>query len=185
MSFAKPGAVLPGAAPSHLPHRATAMDDPRTSDICDQYGATVRILAPLLRSFGGRGSCQGPAATLKVFEDNALIRATLEQPGNGAVLVVDGGGSLRCALVGDQLARLVIDNGWAGILVWGCIRDSAEIATMPVYVSALATHPLRSVRCGIGERDVPVTFGGVRFAPGDYLYADEDGILVAEHALPL
>ena len=159
------------------------MTEPRTSDICDVHAADVRILAPLLRSFGGRTSCHGPVSTLKVFEDNALIRATLEQPGSGAVLVVDGGGSLRCALVGDQLAKLAIANDWAGVIVWGCIRDSEEIGNLPVFVSALATHPLRSGRRGIGERDVAVTFGGVRFMPGDYLYADADGILVADKAI--
>ncbi len=161
------------------------MTEPRTSDICDLHAPQLRILAPLLHSFGGRASCHGPVSTLKVFEDNALIRATLEQPGGGSVLVVDGGGSLRCALVGDQLAKLAIANDWAGVILWGCIRDSEEIGNLPVFVSALATHPLRSVKHGTGERDVAVTFGGVRFMPGDYLYADADGILVADRALDL
>lgn len=159
------------------------MNETRTSDLCDTHAPELRILAPLLRSFGGRNACQGPVTTLKVLEDNALVRATLEQPGGGSVLVVDGGGSLRCALVGDQLAQLAIANDWAGVVVWGCIRDSEQIARMPVFVSALATHPLRSVRRGAGERDVAITFGGVRFSPGDYLYADPDGIVVAERPL--
>ncbi len=161
------------------------MNEPRTSDICDVHAADVRILAPLLRSFGGHTACHGPVSTLKVFEDNELIRATLEQPGGGSVLVVDGGGSLRCALVGDQLAKLAIANNWAGVIVWGCIRDCEEIGNLPMFVSALATHPLRSVKGGTGVRDVTVTFGGVRFAPGDYLYADPDGILVADQPFDL
>lgn len=161
------------------------MTEPRTSDICDVHAAQVRILAPLLRSFGGRTACHGPVSTLKVFEDNALIRATLEQPGGGSVLVVDGGGSLRCALVGDQLAKLAIANNWAGVIVWGSIRDCEEIGNLPMFVGALATHPLRSAKRDGGERDVAVTFGGVRFLPGDYLYADADGILVADRALDL
>lgn len=151
----------------------------KTTDLCDAHGDRLRILQPILRSFGGHPACSGAVRTLKVHEDNALVRATLSGPGDGAVLVVDGGGSLRCALVGDQIAQLAVDNGWRGIVVWGCIRDSVQVATMPVSVFALGTHPLRSVKKGTGERDVPVTFGGVTFRPGDFLYADEDGIVVS------
>lgn len=155
----------------------------KTSDLCDVHGASLRVLDPILRSFGGRTVCAGPIRTVKVFEDNALVRATLSSPGNGAVLVVDGGGSLRRALVGDQLAQLAVDNHWAGILVWGCIRDSAQVATMPVAVFALATQPMRANRIGVGDVDATVTFGGVTFRPGDMVYADEDGIVVASAPL--
>jgi regulator of ribonuclease activity A len=154
-----------------------------TADLCDAHAGTVSVLEPMLGSFGGRARCTGPVRTVKVFEDNALVRATLGTPGDGAVLVVDGGGSRRCALVGDQLATLAIDNGWAGLVVWGCIRDSAVIGAMPIAVFALATHPLRSARKGTGDRDVAVSFGGVTFAPGNVLYADDDGIVVASRAL--
>jgi len=151
----------------------------KTADLCDAHADRLRILQPILRGFGGRAACTGPIRTLKVFEDNALVRAFLSEPGEGTVLVIDGGGSLRCALVGDQLAQLAVDNGWSGIILWGCIRDSAQVSTMPVGVFALATHPLRSARKGVGERDVPVTFGGVTFSPGHHVYADEDGIVVS------
>lgn len=155
----------------------------KTTDLCDEHGETLRVLEPMFASFGGNTSCAGPVRTLRVFEDNALVRVTLTEPGKGAVLVVDGGGSLRCALLGDQLAQLAVDNGWSGVVVWGCIRDSAQVETMPVAVFALATHPRRPAKQGIGERDVPVTFGGHTLRPGDYLYADEDGIVVAPQRL--
>ncbi len=143
----------------------------------------VRIVAPMFRSFGQRSSFAGPITTLKLFEDNSLVRKALESPGNGRVLVIDGGGSQRCALVGDQLAQMGVKNGWAGIVVYGCIRDSRPIAEMDIGVLALATHPLKSIKRGIGESDVPVSFGGVSFVPGQYLYADEDGVIVADTAL--
>jgi len=155
----------------------------KTADLCDAHADRLRVLQPILRSFGARAACDGPIRTLKVFEDNALVRAVLSGPGEGAVLVIDGGGSLRCALVGDQLAQLAVDNGWGGIILWGCIRDSAQVSTMPVGVFALATHPLRSARKGVGDRDVPVTFGGVTFSPCDHVYADEDGIVVSSTRL--
>ena len=144
---------------------------------------SLRVLEPLLGSYGGRPAFHGAIATLKLFEDNSLVRKALESPGNGRVLVVDGGGSLRCALVGDQLAQLGVKNGWAGIVVWGCIRDSRAIGQMDIGVFALATHPQKSVKRGAGEADVPVSFGGVNFLPGQHLYADEDGVIVAESAL--
>lgn len=157
--------------------------DIQTADLCDANEGKVRIVAPMFRSYGGRRAFAGPITTLKVFEDNSLVRATLETSGNGRVLVVDGGGSLRCALVGDQLAVLAVNNGWAGILVYGCIRDSRAIGAMDVGVFALSTHPLKSVKRGVGEADIVVTFGGVSFAPGEYLYADDDGVVVAATAL--
>jgi regulator of ribonuclease activity A len=155
----------------------------QTADLCDAHEGRTRVLAPMFRSFGGRRAFGGAIATLKVFEDNSLVRSALEGPGQGRVLVVDGGGSQRCALVGDQLALLGVKNGWSGVIVYGCIRDSRPIGEMDLGVFALATHPLKSIKKGVGDMDVPVTFGGVTFVPGHYVYADEDGVIVSD--LPL
>jgi len=157
--------------------------DFQTTDLCDANEGKVRAVAPMFRSFGGRTRFAGPIRTLKVFEDNSLVRSTLETAGNGAVLVVDGGGSMRCAMVGDQLALLGVKNNWAGIVVYGCIRDSGPIAGMDIGVFALGTHPMKSVKKGAGDADIPVTFGGVTFTPGEYIYADEDGVIVSANAL--
>lgn len=154
-----------------------------TADLCDQYPDEVQVAAPLFTSYGGMRAFGGKIVTVKVFEDNVLVRAALAEPGQGQVLVVDGGGSLRCALVGDQLAQLAQTNGWAGILVYGCIRDAAAIAGIAIGVKALNTHPLKSVKRGEGQRDLPVTFAAVTFQPGHYLYADDDGVIVAPHPL--
>ncbi len=161
-----------------------------TADLCDQYedqvrAGKVRILEPMLNSYGGRTVFHGLVATLKLYEDNSLVRKTLESPGNGRVLVIDGGGSLRCALVGDQLAQLGAANGWAGIVVYGCIRDSHAIGEMDIGVLALDTHPLKSIKRNVGESDINVTFGGVSFVPSHYLYADEDGVLVSTDKLSM
>ncbi len=156
-----------------------------TADLCDAYADRVQVFEPLLSNFGGASQFYGRAVTLKVFEDNSLVRAALETPGHGQVLVIDGGGSLRCALVGDQLAELAVRNGWAGLLVHGCIRDSAAMADMPISVQALGTHPLKSIKRGEGQRDIPVQMAGVVIPPGAWVYADDDGILVAATALPL
>lgn len=154
-----------------------------TTDLCDANEGKFRVVAPLFRSYGGRKAFCGPIATLKLFEDNGLVRTALESPGNGRVLVVNGGGSLRRALVGDQLAALGVKNGWSGIVVYGCIRDSRAIGDMDIGVFALATHPQKTAKKNQGDRDIAVTFGGVTFAPGEWLYADEDGIIVS--SLPL
>ena len=153
-----------------------------TADLCDA-DADIQVCAPLFRDFGGRSDFHGPIATLKVFEDNALVRSTLESPGDGRVLVVDGGGSLRCALVGGLLAELAVRNGWAGLLVFGCVRDVRELAAQPLGVRALAPHPRKSLK-GLhgGEAGGTVEFAGVRFAPGAWLYADLDGIVVSARA---
>jgi regulator of ribonuclease activity A len=154
-----------------------------TTDLCDEFGAEVRVAEPLFRDWGGALSFAGPIETLRVFEDNALVRAALETPGRGRVLVVDGGGSLRRALVGGNLAALAHRNGWSGIVVHGCIRDTAEVAGTPLGVKALNTIPRKSATAGAGERDVPVTFAGVTFVPGAHLYADRDGIVVSDRDL--
>lgn len=154
-----------------------------TTDLCDAHEGKVRVAAPIFRSFGGKAAFCGPIATLKLFEDNGLVRQTLDTPGNGRVLVVDGGGSLRRALLGDQLAALAVKNGWAGVVVWGCIRDSKAIGAMDLGVFALATIPLKTVKKNLGEAEVTVSFAGIDFAPGEWLYADEDGLIVSAERL--
>jgi len=159
-----------------------------TADLLDAHEdqlrlGLLRVVAPMFKSFGRRPSFHGPISTLKVFEDNSLVRKAVEQAGNGRVLVIDGGGSMRCALVGDQLAQLAANNGWAGVIVYGCIRDARAIAGMEIGIFALGTHPLKTVKRNTGEVDIPVTFGAVSFVPGQQLYADEDGIIVSVAAL--
>lgn len=156
----------------------------KTADLYDDYMDEVQVAAPIFRDFGGEVAFHGRIATVKLHEDNSLVRQTLREAGNGRVLVIDGGGSLRCALVGDRLAQLAIDNAWAGLVVYGCIRDSADIGAMPIGVKALAAMPRKSVKRGAGVADIPVRFADVTFTPGHYLYADADGILVAAQALP-
>lgn len=156
---------------------------PATADLYDNHGESLRVLAPIFRDFGGLRTFAGPVVTLKVFEDNSLVRAALEEPGQGRVLVVDGGGSLRCALVGDNLAALGHKNGWAGIVVYGCIRDAAPIGAIAIGVKAIATNPRKSVKKGEGERDVTLRFAEAVIAPGDYLYADIDGVVLADKQL--
>jgi regulator of ribonuclease activity A len=155
----------------------------KTADLCDQFAAAVQVAEPLFRDYGGIKTFGGPIITVKVFEDNTLVRTLLETEGQGRVLVVDGGGSLRCALVGDRLAQLAGDNGWAGLVVNGCIRDSVEIAQIAVGLKALNTHPQKSRKGGSGEQNTPVQFAGVIFTPGHYLYADPDGLIVTERSL--
>lgn len=159
-----------------------------TTDICDDHGhlledGRLAVLPPLFRHFGKHVRFFGCVTTLKVFEDNALVRATLEMPGNGNVLVIDGGGSLRRALVGGQLALLAQNNDWAGIVVDGCIRDSDEINACAIGVRALAAHPQKSSKKGEGERNLRIHIGGVPVNPGDWIYADADGILVAQQKI--
>ena len=148
------------------------------ADLSDQHPAAA-VCAPLFRDFGGNLRFSGSIRTVKLFEDNRLLRSMLETPGDGAVLVVDGGGSLRCALVGGNMGALALSNGWAGMLIYGCIRDSAELATQAIGVKALAAHPLKSDK-GLhdGMSDCPVTFADVTFIPGHFLAADEDGVVV-------
>lgn len=154
-----------------------------TADLCDAHPDKVKVCHIPFRSFGQVASFNGPIRTLSVLDDNALVRQALERPGQGAVLVVNGGGSLKRALVGDNLAKLGIDNGWAGIIVFGAIRDSGVIDSMDIGIRAVGTVPLRADRDAIGEVDIPTSFGGVIFTPGDWLYADEDGVIVAPRRL--
>jgi regulator of ribonuclease activity A len=159
-----------------------------TCDLCDANenliaDGALAVLPPVFRSLGKRSAFAGQAATLKVFEDNVLVRAALETAGAGRVLVVDGGGSLRCALVGGNLGKLAEKNGWAGIVVNGCVRDADELDACDVGIRALALHPQRSVRKGVGDREIAVTIAGVTVRPGDWIYADADGVLVARAKL--
>jgi regulator of ribonuclease activity A len=154
-------------------------------DLCDAYPERVRVLAPLLRNYGGRNSFSGRIKTIKCHEDNSLVAQQVMQPGAGQVLVVDGGGSLRCGLLGDNLALQALQNHWQGIVVFGCIRDVDLIAGMDIGVQALASHPMKSVKRQVGLLDEAVTFGGVTFVPGEYLYADNNGLLVSTDALLL
>lgn len=155
----------------------------KTTDLNDAYPDQVQIASPMFSDFGGSLMFHGPAHTLKVFEDNTLVRAALEQAGEGRVLVVDGGGSLRCALVGGMLGELAQRNGWTGIIVNGCVRDRSELIACQVGIKALASHPRKSEKRNEGQVGVVLRFADVSIAPGDWVYADEDGWLVSKEAL--
>jgi regulator of ribonuclease activity A len=155
---------------------------PATTDLCDAY-PEIQVCEPLFRIYGGEVRFAGPITTLKVFEDNTLIKQAVESPGQGRVLVVDGGGSQRCGLVGGNLARSAAQNGWAGLVVYGCIRDADELAEQPLGVRALGAFPRKSER-GLhsGHIGRPVAFAGVVFREGEWLCADRDGIVVLPEA---
>ncbi|MGR8933286.1 MAG: ribonuclease E activity regulator RraA [Gammaproteobacteria bacterium] len=156
-----------------------------TADLCDRYAATehVQILEPIFKVFGGKTKFCGRITTLKIFEDDALVATTLQEKVEDRVLVLDGGGSHRCAVLGGNLARLAYENGWQGIIVYGCIRNSQAINKMPIGMRALHTHPQKSHTKGVGDRDTLITFAGVNFKKDHFLYADEDGIIVSETVL--
>jgi len=155
-----------------------------TTDLCDNHPDKVRVAEPLtFKDYGGAKLFHGQIETVKCFEDNSLVRKALEQNGEGKVLVVDGGGSMRCALLGDMLGELGVKNKWNGIIIYGCIRDSAAMATLQLGVKALATIPLKSNKRNEGQQNISVRFAGVDFVPGEFLYADEDGIIVSKEAL--
>lgn len=161
----------------------TQTKPPATTDLSDEFPALVRHVQPLFRDFGGHGAFCGPVATLRVPDDNSLVRAAVESAGHGRVLVVDGGGAMEYALFGGNLGKLAEENGWAGVVVNGCVRDTIELRQCRIGVKALATHPKRSDKRGFGESDVVLRFAGVTIAPGDWLYADEDGIVVSAEKL--
>ena len=150
-----------------------------TPDLCDEHAEIVRVADPIFRGFGGVSSFGGQIVTIKCFEDHSLLAETVDEPGKGRVLVVDGGGSRRCALLGDNLAVTAAANGWAGVVVYGCVRDVEELAEIAFGVQALAAHPLRGIKRGIGEYDRVLDFAGVSFIPGHYVYADANGLLVS------
>lgn len=149
-----------------------------TADLYDEIEEQGQVVSPGLRNYGGKPLFAGPIRTVKCHEDNSKVKELVATPGEGHVLVVDGGGSMRCALLGDMLAGQAVENGWAGIVIYGCIRDSHIMATLDLGVKALETNPRKSVKRGIGDVDVSVNFHGVTFCPGDHLYADQDGVIV-------
>jgi regulator of ribonuclease activity A len=149
-----------------------------TTDISDELGDNAQVAEPGFRDFGKRRRFSGRISTVSCPDDNSQVRIALETPGEDRVLVVDGNASSNCAFLGDQLAALACKNGWSGVVINGCIRDSELVATVGIGVKALGTHPKKSLKRGLGERDIPVRFAGVEFKPGDYLYADPDGIVV-------
>lgn len=154
------------------------MDTISTADLYDERGDELLSVSLQFQDCGGDTTFSGPVRTVKCFQDNALLKSVLSTPGDGAVLVIDGGGSLETALVGDIIAGLGADNGWAGIIVNGAIRDRVAIGTLPLGVKALGSNPAKSTKTGSGETDVPVTIGGVTFTPGATVWCDADGILV-------
>ncbi|HCH25149.1 MAG TPA: putative 4-hydroxy-4-methyl-2-oxoglutarate aldolase [Oceanospirillaceae bacterium] len=152
-------------------------------ELCDQYPDDVRVLEPMFMNFGGKERFYGEVVTIKAFEDNSLVREQVALDGTGKVLVVDGGGSLRCAMLGDLLAEKAAKNGWQGIVIYGCIRDVNAIGEIDLGVQSLATHPMKTDKRGLGDLNVPVTFAGTTIKPGDYLYADNNGVLVSDKEL--
>lgn len=150
-----------------------------TADLYDRFGDALQVAEPLFRSYGTKAMFHGRIVTLRVFEDFGLVKQTVQQPVDQSVLVIDGGGSLRCALIGDKLAEMALNNGWQGIIVNGCIRDAEDIANLAIGIKAINTCPVRPEQLGDGEREVDVSFAGVTFVTGAYVYADTDGIVVS------
>jgi len=158
-------------------------DLPSTADIADEFPAEVRALELDLRSFGGLTRFSGAAVTIKCHEDNSLLRELVATPGEGRVIVVDGGGSRRRALLGDMLAEKAAANGWAGLVIHGVIRDVDQLAAIRLGVQALGTIPLKTEKLGVGRRDIPLSIGGATIHPGDFIYADNNGVLVSRRRL--
>ncbi len=156
-----------------------------TCDLCDAHEASARVPQLAWRDFGGRVRFAGPIATVKCFEDNSRIKELAATPGAGRVLVVDGGGSLRYALVGDMIGAEFQRNGWAGLVIWGAVRDTAELGRLDLGIKAVGSIPRRSVRRGEGVADIELTFGGVTWRPGDVLFADEDGVVLLDPGTPI
>lgn len=154
-----------------------------TPDIADEYPQEVQALELELRNFGGLAQFSGAVVTIQCHEDNSLVKELVATPGEGRVIVVDGGGSRRRALLGDMLAQKAAANGWAGLVIHGVIRDVDQVATTRLGVQALGTIPLKTEKLGVGQRDIPLSFGGVTIHPGDYIYADNNGVLVSRRKL--
>ncbi len=154
-----------------------------TPDLCDEYPELVQVVEPMFNNYGGRESFGGEIVTVKCFEDNSIVKEQVATPGSGKVMVVDGGASMRAALLGDMLAEKAAENGWEGIIVYGCIRDVDVIMETELGVQALSTHPKKTDKRGLGDLNVPVTFGGVTFKPGDFIYADNNGVIVSPEKL--
>jgi len=151
---------------------------PSTADLVDEIGPDVRSCDLQFTQYGRRSQFAGPITTVRCFEDNALLKSVLSEPGDGGVLVIDGDGSLHAALVGDVIAGLALDNGWAGLIINGAVRDAATLRTLDIGVKALGTNPRKGGKTGAGVRDAAVEFGGVVFVPGHIAYSDDDGIVV-------
>jgi regulator of ribonuclease activity A len=154
-------------------------------DLCDEYSDRVRVATPMFKNYGGRRSFGGEIVTIKCHEDNSLVAEEVDKPGAGKVLIVDGGGSLRCGLLGDNLAQKAADNLWEGIVIYGCIRDVDEISGIELGVQALASHPLKSVKRNVGRRGEILHFADTRFIPGEFAYGDNNGLLVSATELNL
>ncbi|SDU02662.1 ribonuclease E activity regulator RraA [Halopseudomonas salegens] len=155
-----------------------------TPDLCDKY-PDVAVVEPMFSNFGGHDSFGGQIVTIKCFEDNSIVKEQVDQDGRGKVMVVDGGGSLRRAMLGDMLAEKAAKNGWEGIIIYGCVRDVDVLIQTPLGIQALASHPMKTDKRGVGDLNVPVTFAGVTFRPGEYVYADNNGIIVSPTALSM
>jgi regulator of ribonuclease activity A len=153
-----------------------------TPDLCDEF-PEVQVVEPGFRNFGAIDNFGGEIVTVKCFEDNSVVKQQVSLPGLGRVMVVDGGGSKRNALLGDMLAEKAASNGWAGLIIYGCIRDADVIAKTALGVQALGTHPRKTEKRDVGDLNIAVTFGGVTFHPGHFVYADNNGIIVSEKAL--
>jgi len=151
-----------------------------TPDLCDAYPDSIDVLEPIFASFGGRDSFGGEIVTIKCHEDNSLVKENASKPGKGKVMVVDGGGSLRCALLGDVIAADASRNNWEGIIIYGCVRDVEVLANIDLGVQAIGSMPLKTVKRGIGDLNIPVTFGGTTITPGNYIYADSNGVVVSD-----
>ena len=149
-----------------------------TADLVDDIGPEVRSCDLQFRQFGARTEFAGPISTVRCFQDNALLKSILSEPGNGGVLVIDGGGSVHTALVGDLIAELARSNGWAGLIVNGAVRDAAALRGIDIGIKALGTNPRKSTKTGAGDRDIEISLGGVAFVPGEVAYSDDDGVVV-------
>jgi regulator of ribonuclease activity A len=154
-----------------------------TADLIDDHDAKLTVCETQFRSYGAVSRFAGPVETVRCFEDNALVRSVLATPGSGRVLVVDGGASLRTALMGDVIAASAVAQGWAGVVINGAVRDVVALGGLDLGIKALGSNPRKSAKEGTGETGVPVSFGGAEFRPGAWLYSDEDGIVLASHRL--
>ena len=154
-----------------------------TPDLCDENLETVSAVAPIFNTYGGKSAFGGEIVTVKCFEDNTVVKARAAEDGAGKVMVVDGGGSMRCALVGDMIAANAMKNGWLGLIIYGCIRDVDAISILDIGIQALNSMPIRSVRENRGELNIEISFGGVTFKPGEYVYADNNGVIISPQSL--
>lgn len=151
-----------------------------TCDLCDAHPDRVQVLEPMLHNFGGRDAFGGPISTVKCFEDNSFVKKRLAEDGDGRVLVVDGGASIRRALLGGDVATMAAENGWSGVVIYGCVRDVGELIEIDLGIQAMGAVPMKTRKRDVGELDVPLNFGGVNFHSGDWLYADDNGVIVAD-----